>query len=153
MQTVAEIGYERPVTIAPEADLDTVLAQLLADQSSEVFVVDGEGRLLGVVPDYELLKARIAGTWEETTAGQLCSTRVACFTPGTACAAILKAFREGQHSRAAILDDGRLVGQISRTRLLAWLSNSAGKSPAAVSSPKFLQTGAARMLCGLTKIS
>ena len=152
MQTVAEIGFEQPVTISPEATLDTALRQLLFNQSAELYVTDEDGRLLGVIPDYALLKARLAGDWSETTAGQLCSSRVVCFTPDTACSALLKTFREGQHTRAAILHDGRLVGTITRTAILQWLIASSEEAPPPVASPKFLQSAnTSRVLCRWAK--
>jgi CBS domain-containing protein len=154
MQTVAEIGFEQPVTISPDAMLDTALRELLLSRSTELYVTDDDGRLVGVIPDYELLKARLAGSWTELTARQLCSSRVICFTPDTACSAILKAFREGQHSRAAILQDGRLIGQITRAAILHWLMASVEEAPLPVASPKFLQSAStSRVLCGLPKSS
>jgi CBS domain-containing protein len=152
MLTVAEIGFEQPVTIGPDDDLDTALERLLASDSTELYVTDEDGRLLGILPDFELLKARLTGSWAGMTAGQLSSLRVVCFAPETEYPVVLKAFREGLHSRAAIVQNGCLVGQITRTSILRWLTAMAVEPATPVASPKFLQTtGSGRVRCDLAK--
>lgn len=138
MQTLAELGCLPAVTIGPEESLDAALARLLQSAATELFVIAADDRLLGIVPDYELLKAKLSGSWSELTVAQVMSHRLLCFTPETTVAAVLRAFREGQHSRAAVVESGRLVGQITRTVLLQTLAHSR-PSPVPVAPPKFLQ--------------
>lgn len=149
MLTVAEIGFYRPVTIGRDDTLDAALWRLLDSDSTELYVTDDDGRLLGILPDYELLKARLSGSWDEMTAGQLSSCRIVCFAPETECSVVLKVFREGLHSRAAILQNGRLIGQITRTAILQWLSSTPTEDSSPVASPKFLQ--APRLLSNLAQ--
>lgn len=139
MQTLAQFGCDPAVTIRGNESLDAALAQLLDSEATELFITDDDDRLLGIVPDHELLKARLSGQWLDLTAGQLMSNRLLCFTPETPLADALRAFREGQHTRAAILQNGRLIGRITRTTLLRTLCQPQS-TPSTVAPPKFLQT-------------
>lgn len=139
MQTLADLDYTLAVTVASEDSAAFALERLLEEGATEVYVVGDDQRLLGIVPDYELLKARLNGVWTELTVEQLMSHRVLCFTPDTTVAEALKAFREGQHSRAAIVEDGRLCGQVTRTDLLrAFCDRDDATRP--IAAPKFLHS-------------
>lgn len=146
MRTLADVDCAPVVTVAAEAPLAAALDVLLAARAAEVYVVDADRRLLGIVPDYELLKARLNGTWTDQTVEQVMSRQVLSFTADTPVDAVLKAFREGQHSRAAITDHGRLIGQITRTDLLrAYCLQDRTAKP--VAAPKFLHAApSARVL-------
>lgn len=139
MQTLADINLMVPVTIRAEESLNVAWQRLLENDAAELYVVDDEQHLQGIVPDYELLKARLSGSWSELTVAQVMSHRVVCFTRDTPFAVALKAFREGQHTRVAVLEDGRLIGQITRRLALKELCPSPSGS-GTVSPPKFLQT-------------
>lgn len=137
MQTLAQLDYDPAVTIRQDASLEAALARLLESNTTELFVTDVDDHLLGIVPDYELLKARLAGDWSEGTVGQLMSHRLLCFTLETPLAEALRAFRESQHSRAAILQGSRLIGQLTRRTLLRALS-PAQTTNSTIAPPKFL---------------
>ena len=59
--TVAELMCETPVTLGPECTTDEALEAFFEYETPELYVVDKSGRLLGVLPDYELLKAQLSG--------------------------------------------------------------------------------------------
>lgn len=139
MQTLAQLDCDPALTIRPEASLDAALDRLLDSEATELFVTDDDDRLLGVVPDYELLKSRLSGQWTGLAVGQLISNRLLRFTLDTPLSEALRAFREGQHSRAAILQDGRLIGLITRRSLLRALCQTQPASHL-VAPPKFLPT-------------
>jgi CBS domain-containing protein len=141
MSTVAELGCEPALAFSPETPAKSALERMLDDGATAAFVVDDAGQLLGVVPDYELLKARFTANWPDMSIERILSHRVVCFTPDTPLAEAIKTFREGQHSRAAVVEAGRLVGQVTRTRLLQSLCREI--RPAAP-KPKFLRSELAR---------
>lgn len=142
MHTLAELDRTSAITVAPDDSAETALERLLAQEATELYVVDDNERLLGIVPDYELLKARLNGSWSELTVEQIMSHRVLCFSMQTTVTEALKSFREGQHSRAALVEDGRLRGQVTRTALLrAFCETNSKKSTGQMAAPKFLQSG------------
>jgi CBS-domain-containing membrane protein len=123
MQTLAELEVDPVVTAFPEESAQAALERLLLAETTEIYVIDADNRLLGIVPDYSLLKAWLNGSWCESTVGQIMSHHVLCFTPQTSAAEAVKSFREGQHSRAALVQEGKLIGQMTRTTLLRSLTS------------------------------
>jgi CBS domain-containing protein len=59
--TVADLMTQRPVMVSPQCSADTALEVISRHGVSEIYVADKQGRLLGVVPDFELLKAELSG--------------------------------------------------------------------------------------------
>jgi acetoin utilization protein AcuB len=141
MPTLAELCTDPPAAIRPDARLDAALELLVARETTELYVVDDDGRLLGVVPDYELLKVRLSGDWAELAVGQLASPALLCFAAQTPFGEALRAFREGRHSRAAVVDGGRLIGQVTRTSLLRYIRDEHRPTPP---RPKLLRSELAR---------
>lgn len=141
MPTLAELEFETAVTVGPDETAATALERMLEAETTEVYVVDTEQRLQGIVPDYELLKARLNGSWDGLTVQNIMSHRVLCFTTETSVTETLKTFREGQHSRAALLRDGQVIGQITRTTLLRSLC---GEKTSVTPRPMFLRSELAR---------
>lgn len=137
MRTIADVATQPAVTIRPQERLEAAFERLVANEASELYVTDLENRLLGIVPDYELLKARLSGNWLELTVQQVMSPRLLCFTGETPFADALRAFREGQHSRAAVVENGRLIGQITRAALLRSLWDQTRRT---MPRPKFLNS-------------
>jgi CBS domain-containing protein len=150
MQTIAEFDLEPVVTVLPNDSAAIALERLVTSQATELYVVDAERRLLGIVPDYELLKARLHGSWTEMSVERMMSHRVVCFEMDTRIADAMKLFREGQHSRAAVVQNAKLVGQITRAALLRSLVADNIQTPP---RPKFLGSELARNATTLRRLS
>lgn len=141
MQSLAEVQLEPVVAVSPHDTAADALERLVSSRATELYVVDSDQSLLGIVPDYELLKARLHGGVMETTVERIMSHHVVCFEIDARVGDVLKLFREGQHSRAAVVQGGKLVGQITRTTLLR---NLVSGKPSATPRPKFLGSELAR---------
>ncbi len=57
--TVADL-MTTAVTISPQATLTAALKLLISSKAQELYVVGPRKKLLGILPDYELLKAQLA---------------------------------------------------------------------------------------------
>ena len=119
--------HPSPPTIGRDATLEEVLDVLLSGRYCEVYVIDGGGRLLGVVPDYELLKARLSQTDGRQLVDTLMTRCCATTHPDVEIAAISAMFRECRYQRLAVVEDGILVGQIGRGDILRLLASSAAQ--------------------------
>jgi CBS domain-containing protein len=122
--TVADLMTQCPVTVSPELSADGAVQILSRHEASELYVIDPEGRLLGVVPDYELLKAELSGEAIDANVGQLMSRNVPVFTPKSDAAEVARLFRDGRYGRFPVVSAGKLVGVITRgdvVRLMAVL--------------------------------
>lgn len=122
--TVADLMTDRPITVRPECSADAAVEILSRHEVSELYVTDKVGRLLGVVPDYELLKAELSGEAHDATVEQLMSRGVPVFTPQSDAAEVARLFRDGRFHQFPVVAAGRLVGIVTRSdvvRLMAVL--------------------------------
>lgn len=102
-----------PGTLLPEA-----LERIVADGARELFVVAADGRLLGIVPDYELLKARLLDPGASETVETWMSAAPATIDAAGSLDEVLPRFREARCVRLPVVADGRLVGLLDRSDLL-----------------------------------
>ena len=122
--TVGDLMTQRPVIVALDCSADAALEILSRHEASELYVTDKVGRLLGVVPDFELLKVELSGDACDATVEQLMSRSVPVFSPDSDAAEVARLFRDGRYSRLPVVSGGRLVGVITRgdvVRLMAVL--------------------------------
>jgi CBS domain-containing protein len=143
--TVSDLMTRRPVVVSPDCSADAALEILSRHEATELYVADKQGRLLGVVPDFELLKAELSGEASDATAEQLMSRSIPVFSPQSDAAEVARLFRDGRFCQFPVVAGGRLVGVVTRNdvvRLMAVLRriDSPTKSPVAekVKMPKML---------------
>ena len=119
--TVRDLMTVRPCAVETSTTIGDVLNLLLREGISEVYVTDGSGTLVGVVPDYSLLKAQLNRTSEKTPVDTLMSRSVQMVDPNTSVSEIVSEFRESRFNKMAVVEEGRLVGQIARRDLMRLL--------------------------------
>lgn len=143
--TVADLMSNCFVKVSPECSIDMALYKLERHSVSELYVSDSAGRLLGVLPDYEIIKAQLSGESSGTTAEQLMSRAIPVFKPASDAAEVARMFREAHFHQFPVVQSGKLVGVIRRAdivKLMAILrrmdapSKTMGKP--AVKAPKLL---------------
>jgi CBS domain-containing protein len=145
--TVEDLMTRRPVVVAPECSADRALEILSQHEASELYVTDKAGRLLGVLPDYELLKAELSGEASDANVEQLMSRGVPVFKPETDAAEVARLFRDGRFVQFPVVSGGVLVGIITRgdvIRLMAVLRRIDAppekRTTPKVKAPKFVAT-------------
>ena len=116
--TVSDLMCETPVTISARSSCDQALEAFFEYETPELYVVDAAGRFLGVLPDYELIKAQLSGEAQNACVEQLMSSSIRCFTPGTDAADVARLFRDSSCSRVPVVKSGRLVGVVTRSDVL-----------------------------------
>ena len=116
--TIRELMTTDPATVRQGATIDEAMAILLEKDAAEVYVTDVAGRLQGVVPDYELLKARMAQTSGQEPIEKLMSQNVATVHPDSPVDAIMAPCRESCRRVIAVCEAGRLIGQVGRRDVL-----------------------------------
>jgi Mg/Co/Ni transporter MgtE len=129
---------ERSMSIAVARDL------MLRRNANEAYVVDRRGKLLGVVPDYEFLKAELGGTNPDAPVSTLMSPKVESVEADADVATVFSKFREGWCARIAVTDKGRLIGRLTRSEVLRLVvhlrqiaSVTEATADAAISRPHF----------------
>lgn len=115
--TVADL-MTTAVTISPQATLTAALKLLISSKAQELYVVGPRKKLLGILPDYELLKAQLAETDPDAKVERWMVTNVQTLLPTTDLAIATNLFRAGNCSRAAVVEKGQFVGVVSRFEIL-----------------------------------
>ena len=116
--TAAEIMTRSLITFTPETDVYTAMHTLLDKRISGAPVVDGHGKLVGVLSEKDCLRVLKAGAFDglpEGRVGDYMSREVHTARPSTGLFDIVSFFLDRPYRRLPVVDDdGELVGQISR---------------------------------------
>ena len=115
---VRDLMTPSPATIDATATIGETIALVLNDSISEVYVTDDDGRLLGTVSDYALLKAQLAQTDPTDLVQRIMSRNFLILHPDTLIEQVAGHFRESSQSRVAVVENGRVIGQLGRGSVL-----------------------------------
>ena len=149
-ELVSEIMDREPVTVAPEASVEDVLAALREHGLPGVPVVDADGRCVGIVTEADLVLPDedgdlhiphyvnlFGGTvfleplsrFEDRLRKAFASTAADMMTrdpdtvgPETTIREAARAIHETGHNRLPVVDRGRLVGVVTRVDVLGALA-------------------------------
>ncbi len=116
--TVRDLMSFEPVTIEETASIAEATNVVLTQALSEVYVRDMTGRLIGTVTDYALLKARMLQMEPTASVTRVMSRSLMVLNPSAKLEDVAGLFRDSCHSRVAVVENGRLVGQVSRRDVL-----------------------------------
>lgn len=135
------------VTATPDTSIAELVETLLAKHISAVPVVDGDGKLVGIVSEGDLIRRAETGTerrrsrWltllmpgqtlaaEYTKSharrvGDVMTPRVVTAAPDTSLRDVAALLEKNGIKRVPIVDDGKLVGLVSRSNLLQALASA-----------------------------
>jgi CBS domain-containing protein len=120
VQTVREIMSRSLVTLRPEMRVMEAAALLLKHGISGAPVVDEAGGLLGLLSEFDLLRAVAASEYEMDAhdaievVGDLMSREPFTVTPDMDLFSLAHEFVTMRVRRFPVVEDGRLIGQVSR---------------------------------------
>ena len=109
------------VTFRPDTALFKAIDVLLERRISGAPVIDDEGRLLGLLSESDCLRGILSGSYHDEVGGRVDAVMSRGVETVDAAADIVKAaehFLQKGRRRLPVLEDGRLVGQISRRDIL-----------------------------------
>ena len=116
---VQDLMNRQVPSVLEDATINDVAVALLEHDSAEVYVVNRGGLLKGVVPEYEILKARLCGTPRTDPVAPLITRNPRTVAPQTAVLEVAGLFRTGFCSSMAVVDqDRRLLGQLTRREVI-----------------------------------
>ncbi len=120
--TVArDIMARNLVTLDPQMDVFDAIDRLLKYRISGAPVVDREGRYLGVFSERCSISLLVTAAYENAPTSQIdpfIDRDVATIDPETDLLTIAERFLNTNQRRLPVLEDGRLVGQVSRRDVL-----------------------------------
>lgn len=109
------------VTFSEHMDLFKAIDVLLTHRISGAPVIDTAGHLIGLLSESDCLRSILSGSYFEEVGGSVNSVMTGVVETIDADADIIKAAEHFIHKgrrRLPVLEDGRLVGQISRRDIL-----------------------------------
>ncbi len=118
MQTTSEIMTRDVVTIGPNQTLSQAVDALLDNEISGLLVVEADGRLVGVISEFALLAIAYDPDSGEHPVRDHMTRDVISISLTTSLCEIADTFIVRRIRRLPVVDNGRLVGVISRRDVL-----------------------------------
>lgn len=129
--TARDIMTTSVLTVSPDTSVDD-LARLLAEKNiSGAPVVDQLGRVVGIVTDADLLGARPA----QHTVESIMTREVVAISADEALQEIAFLLSARRINRVPVLDQGKLVGIISRADVVRGIAAKSAPTPAGSPEP------------------
>lgn len=117
----------RLMTFTPEMEVMNAVHQLVKSGHSGAPVVDAGGKLVGMLSERDCLQIALVAAQDTCVAGpisQYMSTKVETVPSDMSLAQLAGLFISNSHFRRyPVVDDGKLVGQISRSDVLRAISH------------------------------
>lgn len=115
--TARDFMTKRLVTLSPEMDVLDAVQRLLKNRISGAPVVSGDGHYLGVFSEKCAMQVLLDAAYEQLPSNQIhffMDTEAQTIEPDTQLLSIAQVFLLTSYRRLPVLEDGRLVGQVSR---------------------------------------
>lgn len=109
------------VTLEPDMDILRAIHQLVEKRISGAPVVDEHGNLIGVLSEQDCLKVALEAGYHETYGGRVSeymSHEVRTIEADTSIVELAEMFLDTPYRRYPVVENNRLVGQISRRDVL-----------------------------------
>ena len=109
------------VTFRSDTDLFTAINRLLEHRISGAPVVDSQGHLIGLLSEGDCLRGILSGAYYEAIGGTVSGymvTEIETISPEVDIIEVSERFLRGRLGRIPVIEDGRLIGQISRSDVL-----------------------------------
>lgn len=124
---VHEYMSSRLMTFTPEMEVMNAVHQLVKSGHSGAPVVDADGKLVGMLSERDCLQIAMVAAQDTCVAGpisQYMSTKLETVSSDMSLAQLAGLFVTNSHFRRyPVVDDGKLIGQISRSDVLRAISH------------------------------
>jgi len=123
---IRDIMRVKPLCLKPDTEITAALRQLLADNVSGAPVVDAHKKLIGILTLKDCIRAALDAHYHHTRGDSVCrymSEPVETLDPQLALVNAAHFFTHSQYHQFPVVENDRLVGQISRVDVLKALFN------------------------------
>lgn len=120
-KTARDFMATKLMTLTPETDIHQAMRLLLDNRLSGAPVVNGEGKLVGVLSKKDCLKVAFSASYHKEWGGPVAnymSRDVQTVEADTDIVEVAEIFLKGPYRRFPVMENGHLVGQISRHDVL-----------------------------------
>jgi len=106
------------ITISPDATLADAIELLVAKEISGMPVVDADEKVIGIISEKDILNFAFSGNLRNTKVKEAMSKEVYSFSSDTDIDKISLCLSENKFRRVPIIDNGKLVGIVSRRDII-----------------------------------
>lgn len=109
------------VTLSPTTEVMSAINQLVKHRISGAPVLDAEGQLVGMLSEMDCMQVGLIAAEDTCVAGpvsQFMKTGVLAVSPEDSLTQLAQLFLSKPFRRYPVIEDGKLVGQISRSDVL-----------------------------------
>ena len=139
--TARDFMVKRLVTLRPEMDVIDAVQRLLKNRISGAPVVDAEGMYLGVFSEKCSMHILLDAAYEQLPSNEVrvfMDTDAQTIEPDTHLLSIAQVFLLTPYRRLPVIEDGRLLGQVSRRDVLKASMDLLRRSPDRASQSSLL---------------
>jgi CBS-domain-containing membrane protein len=130
--TVGDCMVSHPLTFRPDTDLLLAIEQLLTHRLAAAPVVDEHAQLLGLLSEGDCLRGILAATYHDAVGGNVASymsCTVETVSAQTDLSDVAGRFLQGGRHSLPVVENGRLIGLVSRHDVLKGLKAFAQHAP------------------------
>jgi len=105
------------VSFSPDTEVMSAVHDLVRHRIASAPVLDAQGNLIGMLSERDCLSIAFIASSDTCVAGpvsQFMSTKVVSVSPDTSMTHLCSLFTNSSHRRYPVVDDGKVVGIISR---------------------------------------
>jgi CBS domain-containing protein len=120
-KTARDIMTAIVITAKEDMLVIDLMKLLLRWHISGVPVVDNDGMLLGIVTEHDVMNFAISGDAASTRASEVMTKQVETYDPDTLVVEIINHFAAHRIRRVPVVEDGKVVGIISRRDIVRYM--------------------------------
>ena len=121
----ADVLTPTGAVIPATATLEEAEQRIVTLGTAELYVLSADGQLVGILPDYEVLKLRLAGELNRRRVSEVMSAAEPRAFSTTPIAELALSMRLSCHRRIPVTANGRLIGEVTRRNVLRHLHAAA----------------------------
>lgn len=110
---VRDLMTVNPVSVLTGTSLQEAATQMILAESAEIYVIDQQQKLIGVVPDYAILKHKLMHQHLNDPIDSIMNVQLESLSPEDDALQQAHLFRDRRNSCMAVTEQGRLVGKLS----------------------------------------
>lgn len=128
---VSDYMTRDPLTVSPETEITQVVRLLIDHDRSGALVVDRDGMLVGIITERDCIEVVSAADYYEEWGGPVSnfmSAPVEQISPDDNVVDVAVRMVSSRYRRFPVIDNGRLVGLMSRREVLRALANGSSSN-------------------------
>jgi len=127
MYQVRDVMNESVVTLSTTVTVGEAIRHLIENHISGIPIVDEEGSLVGIISEFQLLETLYSPNVKEMLVGDVMTQKVLTVSPEMALSEAVGLMIVHRIRRLPVIDNGRIVGIVSRRDLLQYTLDAGDK--------------------------